>query len=676
MSRRGASRPSGHRGEAAVSDILGSIMLIGITVVAAAGFGLLILNFRGPTDTQHTQLSITVGPGADGVWAGANGAELRIRHLGGEPLQQAGAKVVYQESGQAPTSVTPTFAGGQLTVGQSWTRAITALPGDAIPVQVVARSKDLTLLLATSTITAGSTVPTSIWVTAANAATGSVEPANPLAGAQSDTDSDAFLALDEGASAGTPSAFTLSPSGTSGTATNPSFVSTQDGTNAAQLTGGQFVQATYGAPSGFVVSQVRVNAVMKATQASTPAAYGGVVATGTMTGTSQNFVQTSTTVTGSAGDVYLAAVASGMSPSKAVSSVTGPPGVTWTQVGAATNSAGQLEVWLGLGTPTSAAAVRANFQFKSGSDIPENAAIAVTRYSGVDASSASQAVQATQSGTGSPSGTSVTLPAIAGTASSGIFYAALNGVTATGAQGVTFATPGSERADVDPGTLNKVQLGVADGTAAATNGLSATLSSAASWQAISLTLRPIIPPLPTVTLSYTLSGGPTGATTLSPTLTAGYVTYTADITADRPSWSPADVGNIAVRVTYTTSTGSTVQVDYLSVTGTITSSAATYSLSATLDFAFGATVMGSSETVQMRYKTNGVDSFSVAVLTGATPRTCPGTLSSTTYTVFSCALLLPGEHNGGTPRIRITDTTPSGTNQGVISIEYARLVVL
>jgi hypothetical protein len=674
MHVRRRSPPRSLRGDrAAVSDIIGSVLLIGITVIAATAFGLLLFSFKGPADTQHTQLAISVGPGADGDW-GAGDAELRILHAGGEPLLQGATTVTYVESGGTAQTVSPVFPGGSLTLGQNWTKAITALPGDTIPVRVAVSGDNIRLLLANSIVRAGSHAPSIVWVSAVAPTTGNVQAGSSLAGAQSSDDLDAALVLEEGATAGSPTPFTQTPTGTAGsTASNPGGVTTNGDSSFAQLAAGQFVQASYGAPAGVSVSQVRLNAVMKATQTTSTVANDGLMATGTVTGSAQNFVQTSTTVTAPAGAVLLAAVSNGNSNVKDVLTVTGPPGVTWSRVGQVSNNAGGLEVWIGLGTPSSAAAVKATFATKSGSDVPNTAAIAVSRYTGVDASSALQAVQATTSGEGpgSMGSSTASLSGIAGTATKGMFYAASNGVASTG---FTFTSPGTERVDLDAGP-NKVQLAVADGTAAASgNALSAAIGSQNDWQAISLTLRPFTSPLPQVTMSYTVNGT-AGTTTLSPGLSGGLLTYTMDVTGDR-AWTRAAIGQIVFRVNYGTGTGATVQVDHLSVTGTIVATPTTYSLNARLDFAFGTLSMGTaSETLQMRYHTNGVDSFNVTVLTGSTPRPC-GTLASTTYTVFSCALILPGEHNSGTPSIRITDVNSSGTTRGTLSIEYARVAVL
>lgn len=667
-------RAPGLRGDrAAVSDVIGSILMIGITVLAAVGFGLILFSFKGPADTQHTQLAISVGPGPDGDW-GANDAELKIVHAGGEPVQQAGTKVTYAEAGSSAQTVSPTFAGGKLTLGQNWTRTITALPGDTVTVRVVVTG-DQALLLANAIVRAGNTVPNVVWVSAVAMTTGSVQAGSSLAGAQSAQDSEAALVLEEAAAGGSPTPFTQAPTGTAGsTASNPGGVATNGDSSFAQLTAGQFVQASYAAPSGVSVSQVKLNAVMKATQTTSTVASGGVVANGTVATGTQNFVQTSTAVTGSAGDVFLAAVSNGNSGIKSVLSVTGPTGVTWSLVGQVTNNAGGLEVWIGLGTPTSTGAVKATFATKAGSDTPSAAAIAVSRYTGVDASSALQAVQATASGDGpgSMGSSTVSLSAIAGTATSGLFYAASNGVASTG---FTFTSPATERLDLDAGP-NKVQLAVAEGAAAASNTLSAAIGSNNDWQAIALTLRPLTSPLPQVTLSYTLPGCSTCTTTLSPSLTGSLATYTVDITADR-SWTPANISSLVFRVGYATpGTGATVQVDHMTVTGTQVATPTTYSLNARLDFAFGALAMGTaSETLQLRFLTNGADAYNVSVLTGSTPRPC-GTMAGTSYTVFSCALILPGEHNGGTPSIRITDLNPSGTSRGTLTLEYAKVAVL
>ena len=643
--------------ERSVSDVLGAILLVGITVVMAAAFGAVLLAYDGPSDQQHTQLGVVVGPGADGDW-GPNDAELKITHLGGEPLLQAGVRIIYVDTAGTQT-VSPTFTGGVLKVGQAWTHTISATPGATVAVTVVATVSGGSAVISSGSVAAGGTGATLTYVSGITPAPGKGSVAD-LANAQSAIDLNAAATLTEGAAGGTPSSSTRSPgSNTNSGATSPGNIVSSNDARAVLDNSAEWVQgAGYSAPGGaMLVSALSIGMEARAVQ---PVSTVTHVATVTGGATSGSTVAT-VSILGSAGDVYLAAVANGVSNLRTVTGVSGPPGISWTQVGTQTNSAGNghLELWVGTGTPSIAGVVTATF-----SGNIDRAGIAVSRYSGVDTASPIQASLAGEAaGSG---GTAVSLGTVAGTATSGVFYAALNGVTAAGGAGCTFTTPANERADFDPGN-NRVQLCAAGGTAAASNTLAATISSSADWQAILVTLRPYAPPLPTAVLSYRLSGV-AGATSLTQGLGTTEAQYTQSILADR-AWTVADIANLDVRVTYPTDTGADVEVDHIYLTMTVTTTPTTYSTQA--DLAFTGVPSTPTEVFQMRYKVAG-DTFLVYAMTGAIERQCAGTLNSATFAVFTCSLTA-AEFNGGAPVVRIKDVTPGGTGQGSVTIDYARI---
>ena len=62
----------------AVSDVLGSILMIGITVMMATAFGAVLFAFKGPTDSPQSNLAITVDPG-NAAWG--NGDALTTFNL-------------------------------------------------------------------------------------------------------------------------------------------------------------------------------------------------------------------------------------------------------------------------------------------------------------------------------------------------------------------------------------------------------------------------------------------------------------------------------------------------------------------------------------------------------------------------------------------------------------------
>lgn len=127
--------------DAAVSDVLGSVLLVGITVAMAFGLGLLLLAFDGPADTHHANLAASVDPGPDGLW-GTGNEELRVRHLGGEALEARDTTIRYTvgltSAAASGPSLGSAFADGRLTVGEAWTRQHRVLRDEPVTVQVVA----------------------------------------------------------------------------------------------------------------------------------------------------------------------------------------------------------------------------------------------------------------------------------------------------------------------------------------------------------------------------------------------------------------------------------------------------------------------------------------------------------------------------------------------------------
>jgi hypothetical protein len=153
---------------------------------------------------------------------------------------------------------------------------------------------------------------------------------------------------------------------------------------------------------------------------------------------------------------------------------------------------------------------------------------------------------------------------------------------------------------------------------------------------------------------------------------ASDTTLSYTVTALRPgggSWSWTDVNALVLQVASDRNSGTdgTWRIDRAWAEVTY---AATQSMSIQLDF--GTLPSGTTQTLGLRYKTTG-DTFSVQVWDGAAWTTRGSTLSAASLAQWSY-VLTAAEQNGGTPRIRFVDATPTGTTQGVLSLEYARVV--
>jgi hypothetical protein len=470
--------------------------------------------------------------------------------------------------------------------------------------------------------------------------------------------------LEEGAVGGTPSTSTRAPgSATISGASNNNILSSND-QRAAIDTAGEWVQGNgfTATPGAVAISDISIGFEGRGTRTCSTVSHQS-----TFTGTGNGGTTVSSgVVTIASGHTYVVTVASGNTGTAPdVTAVSGLGGITWTQLQQLSNADGssRLEVWVGTGTAALAGTVTATF-----ASAVDRSAITVSRYSGVDASSPVQA-STTALGTGS----AVSTPAIAGTAGSGAFLLSVNGVGASGGNPTSFTSPNNERADEDSG--GRVQLALGGGTAAASNTGAASLTSAQPWQAVGLTLRPTCSAFSTVELSYLMSGTPAGTPQTFQLTESDVSTYTINIVADR-TWQLSDIPNLGVRVTLpSTITGSAAEIDQVYVLLTTVATPTTYRADFELQFN-DVPADALTETLQLRYKTNGADSFTVSIWNGAW-RACPGIVSSLSYTVFTCSLVLstPTEHAATNPnvRVRIEDNNDLGTTLGVLTLDYARV---
>lgn len=660
----------GGGGDDGVSDVVGSILLVAITVVMAAAFAFLLFQFKGPPDQLHARLGVVIGPGNDLTW-NTGDETITLTHNGGEPLVASQVKLTYTVgTGTRRTVTAPGFPGGTLTVGETYVQVLAdpVAEGVGLSLQVVVNDPTGSRVLLDANASGGTGVAIpATYAYAANFTAGKGTVATFLPNIRSATDSGAFAALTE---AGTGGPVTSTLTGTSGTgsgATNPGNVLASDNQYAVLDANAEWAQASgFSAPAGATT----VTSVVLGMEANGTAGITSTVAhQQTVTGTGSGATVSATGLTATAGNVYLAAISNGEANLRTVTGVSGL-GLTWAKVAEAQASStdkGRLEVWVGTGASPSGTTVTATFSGNT-----QAAAIVVSRYSGVNTANPVQASQASDApGTGA---STWSLASIAGTLTQGRLYAAVNAVDQAGVNFVTPATTG-KRADVDSG--GHVQLGVADGVAALANAASGTISpGAVDWQAIALTLRPAPNPDPVVSLSY-LVNGVAGTATLSQSLPSTEAVYTLDVTADR-AWTVANIGQAAVRVTATTLNGGTVNVDRAYLTVTTSSGATTYALQVVMGF--DPVPAGVVQTVQVGYSvTSPGDTFQMVVYDGsswATSRTCAGTLSATSPSAFACTLVLPGEWRSGAPLVRFVDSTPTGTAQGTLRLDYVRVATL
>ncbi len=218
-------------------------------------------------------------------------------------------------------------------------------------------------------------------------------------------------------------------------------------------------------------------------------------------------VKTSAPLTAAGGQLYLAAIST--RPKVSVLSLSGL-GLNWTLVKAQCSgrNATHVEVWKALGTPTSNDTVTATL-----ASAPNNAAIAVSRYSGVESvSPVGNFISGNTVGVnGACSGgidTSLYSFQLATTANNAVVYAAAAMRAKTHAPGAGY----TERADVLQGGVSNTAASVAIEdqrfASAATITVNGSFNGAVDWAVVALEMKP--------QLSLTLNTAGSGSVTLDP----------------------------------------------------------------------------------------------------------------------------------------------------------------
>lgn len=169
--------------DAAVSDVVGSMLLVGITVVVMAGVAVVILSIDGPQDEQRADLDIQASPGLAG-W-GTGDESILLTHQGGEALTSSSIDVVLLVN-QVPTYFSGATLGvpwddGTFSIGESWLHQFLIDMDDRIEVMVVQAGTD-GRVMASGVLRAGGGLDCSSDVTPPTVQTWIVAPADINAG--------------------------------------------------------------------------------------------------------------------------------------------------------------------------------------------------------------------------------------------------------------------------------------------------------------------------------------------------------------------------------------------------------------------------------------------------------------------------------------------------------------
>lgn len=154
---------------AAVSDVIGAMLMVGMTVMAAVGFAVVLFAFEGPANQLHVDIELRTTPGADGSWDTGD-ERMELVHLGGEPLEQDRTTLSYTADGVS-RSYTGTALGysgsafaddgdGRMTIGEAWQSPAAApdyltLAQDEGVSASLASAQEGSQLIASGTVTGG-----------------------------------------------------------------------------------------------------------------------------------------------------------------------------------------------------------------------------------------------------------------------------------------------------------------------------------------------------------------------------------------------------------------------------------------------------------------------------------------------------------------------------------------
>ncbi len=113
------------RDEQAVSDVVGSLLLVAITVLMVGALGVLIFSVAEPVDPIAADVTATLSQG-NGGW-GTGDEEIRLAHRGGERIDADRATIRIkigndQEEISGASQIGGAFSDGSLSIGETWVR--------------------------------------------------------------------------------------------------------------------------------------------------------------------------------------------------------------------------------------------------------------------------------------------------------------------------------------------------------------------------------------------------------------------------------------------------------------------------------------------------------------------------------------------------------------------------
>ncbi len=220
----------------AASDVVGSILLVAVTVGMMAGVGMSILSIDGPVDQVRTDVQISVLRG--GTDWGDGDEVLRLRHLGGEEIPAEGTSIRLKINGTQSVyegaALDAGFADGQFSLGDVWSATITVPSQATVLVDII--NPGLRAVIASSSFVAapGQVAIPALAETFPSTHVDIKGTTTNFANAQNDTDSGAAARLDEATNPPATPTTRLSPGAVSSSSgvSDPSRVIVSDNSRA------------------------------------------------------------------------------------------------------------------------------------------------------------------------------------------------------------------------------------------------------------------------------------------------------------------------------------------------------------------------------------------------------------------------------------------------------------
>ncbi len=139
--------------EHAVSDAIGNILMIGITIAISGGLALTVTSMLKPDPYYGAEVGAELAD-QDSLW-GTGNERVTVKLLWGEPLEKKWTKIYITAGGlrdeYSDADLDQGFSDGKLTLGESWYVDKTIAAGQEVMVEVVAERGDASKLLSSST---------------------------------------------------------------------------------------------------------------------------------------------------------------------------------------------------------------------------------------------------------------------------------------------------------------------------------------------------------------------------------------------------------------------------------------------------------------------------------------------------------------------------------------------